>query len=297
LLLTTGSQILLLKRSAYVADPGLWGIPGGAIPRDPQTGERMNALISAHRETEEELGGVVPRYQLVKTLRNEVSDTFTYTTFIGRVEDPESAVAMHFPLDWESDDWTWATVDDLGELDLHPGVEWALSEAWFSIYDTGSRAKVSGTQLDRTILQVLNPGEWTAALTQAEQDEVLRTLQAQPGAPWRLLRMESEPELTAAVLGLTRTKTGAWAAYVAVRPPPLAPAPLQQVQGLGPGQSVNLRGDEAVRAYRRVLGRLRPQVTSRRMIQPSVRGGVWKGWRVWTAPIRAVDAQELGLGT
>jgi len=33
-LFTTGTQILLLKRSSWVDQPGTWGIPGGAIPVD-----------------------------------------------------------------------------------------------------------------------------------------------------------------------------------------------------------------------------------------------------------------------
>lgn len=280
LLLTTGSRVLLLLRSEEVADPGVWGIPGGAIPRDRRTGERMDPLVSAHREAEEELGTVVPRYEVMGRLVNRAPDGFVYVTIIGRVTEAQ-ADALDPPLNWESDDWLWATEEQLNRLDLHPGVAWVLSEAVDRVFDRrGSRAQ--GVDLDQIVRRVLNPGDWTASLDSTElavaTEKLKEAVVARPELGWRLLRMESEETLPIRVLGLVRAKKGAVAAYVAVYPPPPASPPTP-----------------ALRAYRRVLGRLRPRVAERRMIRPSVPGGLWHGWRVWTAPIRLEDAREAGL--
>lgn len=550
LLLTTGTRILLLLRSGQVREPFTWGYPGGAIPRDWETGERKNALISAHTETEEELGEGVPRYRVIAEHVNVFDDGFRYTTYIGRVSEAD-AERLDPPLNWESDEWRWVVPGDLAELDLHPGVEWVLDQAWSQLYDTprGSKAdrvqwqavrraydrrvgeldrwiekwgtedpeirkrlydqnlqelrrrraddleqewkqrvnavaqrvgtreilvgnawrqrvlaqpyvyhftsydrlpsirreglrgssvlhygrwevgttadlEVTGEQQraecvffttpggigmwskfagDKRMRQiadqrgtyfnqaersagarmraapialrvstaVLDPeklrldkvgtidglysmdyraaeapedafavcyrgvvprdalewarvrespsgrmaiggpwtkvvrlsrgsragdggdaGDWTPKLTKRKKGVAERKLAkavvTNPALGWALLRMEPEPLLVIHVLGIRRSDPAEpWLAYVAIWPPS---------SSLG-GAEPCLVTCEAYKAYKRIQGRLRPRVDKRSMIQPGVRGGMWRGWNVWLAPISLAVAQEVGLDT
>jgi hypothetical protein len=278
LLLTTGTRILLLLRSGQVREPFTWGYPGGAIPRDWETGERKNALISAHTETEEELGEGVPRYTVIAEHINDFPDGFRYTTYIGRVKATD-AETLNPPLNWESDDWMWARPEDLVGLDLHPGVEWILERAWDQLYDVPRGSKADA-------------GDWTPKLTKRKKGVAERKLAkavvTNPALGWALLRMDPEPLLVIHVLGIRRSDPAEpWLAYVAIWPPS---------SSLG-GAEPCLVTCEAYKAYKRIQGRLRPRVDKRSMIQPGVRGGMWRGWNVWLAPISLAVAQEVGLDT
>lgn len=118
ILFTCNGKILLLKRANWVEQPGTWGIPGGAIPVDPATGQSMDAWESAEKEATEELGSLPSMRHTDKTVYQD--GNFTYTTFI--VEVPtEIKPAMN----GEHTDYVWAEPDALPKP-LHFGVEYVL---------------------------------------------------------------------------------------------------------------------------------------------------------------------------
>jgi len=128
--------VLLLERSADVQDPFVWGIPGGAVPRDPYTGERMDKYESALKETAEELGALPPGGDSFPydeyVFHAPGGSGFTFTTYL---VDLSQAISMddlgtYEPmLNWENTDYEWYPVDvALNEVDLHPGVRLVLDE-------------------------------------------------------------------------------------------------------------------------------------------------------------------------
>jgi 8-oxo-dGTP pyrophosphatase MutT (NUDIX family) len=129
-LLTTGRQILLLRRSDEVLDPGVWGVPGGAVRVDDETGESEDLLDAAMNEVLEEAGldvrgvGEVVRSTVFTAPRG----SFRYTTFIIRVPE-QWARASEPMLNWESDAWAWISEAGLGRYELHPGVTFTLGQA------------------------------------------------------------------------------------------------------------------------------------------------------------------------
>lgn len=116
-------RILLLKRAQDTAVGGTWGVPGGAIPVDDVTGERMDAWQSARQEADEETGwagGATPKRKYV--WRDPAGSGFTYTTF-------EVMVLLEFEpdlSDGEHTDWRWVTQDEAATMNLHPGIRWLL---------------------------------------------------------------------------------------------------------------------------------------------------------------------------
>jgi ADP-ribose pyrophosphatase YjhB (NUDIX family) len=138
-LLTTGRQVLLMLRSQRVLDPGLWGVPGGAVRVDSETGAAEDLHEAASKELLEEAGiEILPRdlqrMQVGKTVFK--SGAFRYTTFIVKV--PDSFTRRPVSLNWESDESGWMDifqVGDLVEIDLlHPGVKFTLSKAGGKIF-------------------------------------------------------------------------------------------------------------------------------------------------------------------
>jgi 8-oxo-dGTP pyrophosphatase MutT (NUDIX family) len=120
LLLTTGSKILLLHRSPHVKEPGTWGIPGGAVPIDTETGQPKDVLQSALHEAEEEMSSVPP-HRIIDQYVYRESSGFRYTTFIGAVApDIDKRWAPQF--NWEHDQHGWFIESDLRDLNLHFGV-------------------------------------------------------------------------------------------------------------------------------------------------------------------------------
>ena len=129
-LLTTGRQILLLRRSDEVLDPGVWGVPGGAVRVDEETGESEDLLEAALNEVLEEAGLDIQGVGEVvgSTVFTAPKGSFRYTTFIIRV--PESWARSSKPvLNWESDAWAWVSRDGLSRYPLHPGVVFTLGQA------------------------------------------------------------------------------------------------------------------------------------------------------------------------
>jgi 8-oxo-dGTP pyrophosphatase MutT (NUDIX family) len=127
-LLTTGERCLLLLRSSDVLDPGVWGVPGGAVRVDRETGEPEDLWSAARKEVEEEAGLNIDRVGRVvdTTVFKAPRGSFRYTTFIVYV--PEAWAAASRPsLNWESDEYGWFTKNEIERLPLHPGVTFTLS--------------------------------------------------------------------------------------------------------------------------------------------------------------------------
>ena len=124
LLVTDGDRVLLLKRSPYVQDPGLWGIPGGAIPVDYSTESRKDAKRSALDEAREEMGGIPSGSVSGKHVFRKPSG-FTFTTFVYQT-DRDSLSKFRPRLNWEHTDWGLFDLNDMKPTGIHPGVLWVL---------------------------------------------------------------------------------------------------------------------------------------------------------------------------
>jgi len=125
LLVTDGDRVLLLKRSPYVQDPGLWGIPGGAVPVDYDTGKRKDAKKSALDEAREEMRGIPSGSVVGKHVFRKPSG-FSFTTFVWET-DPDSLDQFTPRLNWEHTDWKVEDIGDVGS-GTHPGVVWVLKK-------------------------------------------------------------------------------------------------------------------------------------------------------------------------
>ncbi len=127
LLLTTGTHILLMLRSPYVDDPGVWGVPGGAVRVDSSTGEAEELLQAAAKELEEEAGLRLPVSYLRERMTGVTvyrSGRFRFTTYV--VQVPSSMMRRKLTTNWESVEASWVTEGDLSYIDLHHGVEYTL---------------------------------------------------------------------------------------------------------------------------------------------------------------------------
>ena len=127
LLLTTGTHVLLMLRSPYVSDPGVWGVPGGAVRVDSSTGEAEDLLQAAAKELDEEAGLRLRVSYLQEHLRDITvfrSGRCRFTTFVVRV--PSSMMRRKLTTNWESSEAVWVSESDLGYLDLHPGVAFTI---------------------------------------------------------------------------------------------------------------------------------------------------------------------------
>jgi len=119
-------RVLLAKRSDAVEDPGKWGIPGGAIPVDEDSGKPMDAKASAIKEATEELGGM-PKGSVAGSVVFHKGD-FTYETFLFKTEDADFKPTLN----WEHTEAGWYPLDKLPKP-LHPGVKWALGALGFGV--------------------------------------------------------------------------------------------------------------------------------------------------------------------
>lgn len=128
--------VLLLKRSALVEDPGLWGIPGGAVKgsegfmddedrEDVSYGEE-ELQNSAQAETEEEMGCSpegAPTGSVTLSFGN-----FRYTTFrIDVNSEQKQNINSSISLNWESDEYQWFPLNRL-PASIHPGVKEAMEK-------------------------------------------------------------------------------------------------------------------------------------------------------------------------
>jgi 8-oxo-dGTP pyrophosphatase MutT (NUDIX family) len=128
------NTVLLLERSENVEDPGLWGIPGGAVgdgsysddvdsPDFPEDVLRDRAFT----EAEEELGHL-PEHDREEGSHTVRNNKFPYTTFLAVVTPQQKmAISRNIQLNWESNDFQWFRADFLPE-NIHPGVVAAVNQ-------------------------------------------------------------------------------------------------------------------------------------------------------------------------
>ena len=129
--------IMLLRRSEEVEDPGIWGIPGGAVTgtecffdsEELENVEFDNETLqnSAHKETEEEIGHLPdgPKDNGSVTI---AFGNFKYTTFRKDVTaEQKELINKNHTLNWESSELQWFPVYQLPK-DTHPGVVQAVQK-------------------------------------------------------------------------------------------------------------------------------------------------------------------------
>jgi 8-oxo-dGTP pyrophosphatase MutT (NUDIX family) len=132
LILTTGQRVLLLLRSGEVEQPGTWGIAGGAVRVDSNTGRPQDLKRAALQEAKEELG-TVPIFRSIGQWVYHDGD-FTYTNFVGRVSE-QVAESWRPSLNWENDDYGWFTMEEMVNLPLHFGVDALLDAVPEMLFD------------------------------------------------------------------------------------------------------------------------------------------------------------------
>ena len=169
---------LLILRSAQVLDPGVWGVPGGAVKGTEgmhETGS-MEGLAdedfwsSAQKEVEEELGHL-PSCDKVLGQIDYVQDGFTYRTFIVVVPKSEkNNILSMSTLNWESDAVDWFPIDNLPK-NLHHGVrhviqQWeksASSTTGFLHTDPENIDKTAASSSDNTYMKAVQKGDMETA--------------------------------------------------------------------------------------------------------------------------------------
>ena len=129
------NDVLLLKRSRQVFDPGMWGISGGSMDRDSD-----DPLDTAIRETYEEMKVRVDKRQVVGKYIADVSHKVKqiwspsgqeasglhFYTYIVEIDDQQRQM-MKPILNWENDAWTWVTIPTaMNNHRTHPGVKEVL---------------------------------------------------------------------------------------------------------------------------------------------------------------------------
>jgi hypothetical protein len=130
-------QILLLKRSEHVEEPGTWGTPGGAFGGDAyvDSEERFKTRTdlneyweAALEETEQELGSI-PR-SVFKTGEFDhvvfAEGNRRFVTFFVRIS-PQTRSKWDLVLNWENDEAEWFNVGDFPDP-LHYGVKYIIDE-------------------------------------------------------------------------------------------------------------------------------------------------------------------------
>ena len=124
-------RILMQHRAEWTADGGTWALPGGARDSHESTAE------AALRETEEECAIDTDRVEVLGEVvtagphdadpeRPELPGGWTYTTVIGRVEQP-----LPTRVNRESVELRWVTLDRITDLNLMP----AFAVAWPRLRD------------------------------------------------------------------------------------------------------------------------------------------------------------------
>jgi 8-oxo-dGTP pyrophosphatase MutT (NUDIX family) len=119
ILFFSNKRILLIKRSKYVSESGTWGIPGGGAESKEQ-----NALQTALRETEEEIG-FVPDFDILEKHVRVKKSGKEYVTFVVRAKERFEPI-----LNYESSDWAWVPFKKIHKYKLHPGLAKTLTELY-----------------------------------------------------------------------------------------------------------------------------------------------------------------------
>ncbi|WP_370326742.1 NUDIX domain-containing protein [Euzebya sp.] len=105
-------RMLLVLRSAAVTHPHTWSVPAGSLA----SGE--HPIEGAIREAEEELGGL-PDFDVLGTVTDAVTATWSFHTVIARVEAATPVVASGVDA-WELASTRWVTASSATRLPLHP---------------------------------------------------------------------------------------------------------------------------------------------------------------------------------
>ena len=113
-IIACGDEILLMKRSDEVYEPGTWSYPGGRVEDDE---DKKSAAV---REAMEETGYTIGGRMNLLHIFNDSESGFQYTTFIVHVNNKPS-----ISLNWENDNYGWFNTNNLPRP-LHFGLRAAL---------------------------------------------------------------------------------------------------------------------------------------------------------------------------
>lgn len=106
------NKILLLRRSAMISEPFVWGIPGGKVEQNE------TPLEAAIRETIEETGSI-PQFKIINKVIFRSND-FKYTTYVAHIDS-----VWPITLNWEHSAYNWFDINHLPE-NMHHGVNYVL---------------------------------------------------------------------------------------------------------------------------------------------------------------------------
>lgn len=109
------NRVLLLKRPNWVHwGASKWALPGGKLEG------AETPMEAAIRETQEETRLKVKNLQPIKTCLDKPVDAYYTRDYTGNVK-----------IDWEHDDWVWASREEIEAYDLAPQVlemyDWVLT--------------------------------------------------------------------------------------------------------------------------------------------------------------------------
>ncbi len=108
---------LLARRSRWVDEGGLWGIPGGAL-RDGESPEG-----AARREISEEIGHL-PAYSVAGVEIQDCGGGWVFHIIVADVAETFTAYSVQ-----ETDETGWFTAAAMRNLPLHPGLRRWLETA------------------------------------------------------------------------------------------------------------------------------------------------------------------------
>ncbi len=112
-----GCEVLLQQRARWSHHGGTWGTPGGALHHGEPASD------GALREVREELG-LLPHDVVLGAQSVDDHGGWSYTTVLAL--PARSIEVPDLRLDGESDGAAWVPLAELGEVELHPGLEASL---------------------------------------------------------------------------------------------------------------------------------------------------------------------------
>ncbi len=113
--------VLMQHRAAWVAQGGLWALPGGAI-KSTET-----ATQAALREAEEEAGIPQKAVTVDTCLTTAIYGSWSYTTVIGSTENPLIGQS-----NLEAIEHRWVPIDEVASFTLLPDFQ----TAWPTLYQS-----------------------------------------------------------------------------------------------------------------------------------------------------------------
>jgi len=128
--------ILLLKRAAWVAQDGTWGIPGGGLeegwyetPITKPIKQLSKFRAAAMREATEECGSLPPGFSMIQVVnQTEYEDCgFRYITLVADITLEQKEAWEPVSNDGETDEFKWYRRSKL-PANLHFGVKHTLSQ-------------------------------------------------------------------------------------------------------------------------------------------------------------------------